>query len=190
MEIFKKIEGFGDDYLISDSGKLYKIKNGIIIKQLGIPRTKGSHNYTHVVLYKNGKRHEFALHRLTAMVFIPNPEKLPCVNHKDGNKHNNNVENLEWVSFSRNMTHAVEKGLFKKNKIVKSMERFSFQKGYGQIKKKDEKIVREKIMKALGLNTSPSWYQRLYGNVEPKVSEAEAIEAIFKEFGVTNVWGV
>lgn len=52
------------------------------------------------------------LHRIVAEAFIPNPLKLPEVNHKDGNKKNNCVENLEWVTHRGNVIHAVETGLF------------------------------------------------------------------------------
>lgn len=70
------------------------------------------------------------------------------------------------------------------------MERYSFQKGYNQIKLQDKNIVKRKIMRALKITTPPSWYQRLNGNIEPRVSEAKAIEAIFAKYGIKDVWGV
>ena len=51
------------------------------------------------------------VHRLVANAFIPNPENKRCINHKDGNKKNNNINNLEWVSYSENMKHAYRTGL-------------------------------------------------------------------------------
>lgn len=69
------------------------------------------------------------------------------------------------------------------------MEEFSFKRGFSQVKQKDAKEVRELIMKALGLTTRASWYSRLNGSVEPKVSEARAIEEVFTKFGITKVWG-
>ena len=69
------------------------------------------------------------------------------------------------------------------------MERFSFKKGYSLVAHKDLPDVRKKIMKALNLNSRASWKLRLDGTVEPKVSEAEAIEDIFREYGITEVWG-
>lgn len=57
----------------------------------------------------------YMVHRLVAETFIPNPNNYPCVNHKDGNKHNNNVDNLEWCSYSYNTKHAIENGLMRSN---------------------------------------------------------------------------
>jgi hypothetical protein len=72
----------------------------------------------------------------------------------------------------------------------KTMEgRFSFQKGFGQVKQKDIPAVRQDIMNALGITTRPNWNRRLKGEVVPKVTEAEAIEAIFAKYGVKEVWG-
>ncbi len=69
------------------------------------------------------------------------------------------------------------------------MSDFSFQLGFSQVKQRDIKDVKQKIMLALGINTRSSWLMRLNGVVEPKVSEAKAIEEIFAEYGITEVWG-
>lgn len=78
--------------------------------------------YLGVVLCKNGKTKLIAVHRLVAMHFIPNPENKPQVNHKNGVKNDNAAENLEWVTQSENMKHAVKTGLlagkgYKKTKL-------------------------------------------------------------------------
>lgn len=74
-------------------------------------------------------------------------------------------------------------------KKERDMNEFSFKLGFSQVKRKDAKEVRERIMQALGLTTRASWYARLNGGVEPKVSEARAIEEVFMKFGITKVWG-
>lgn len=71
------------------------------------------HGYVQVSLYSKGIRKNFYVHRLVAILFIPNPLLLPEVNHKDGNKSNNSVANLEWVSKKDNEKHAAENSLVK-----------------------------------------------------------------------------
>lgn len=69
------------------------------------------------------------------------------------------------------------------------MNQFSFQKGYQQLQLKDHEDARRKIMKALSLKSLQGFRYRLIGTYEPKVSEKEAIEAIFAEYGITDIWG-
>lgn len=72
------------------------------------------------------------------------------------------------------------------------MERYSFQKGLNQVKVGRKQAVRQKIMDALELKSVAAYYQRLNGHIEPKVSEAKAIEKIFSEErpSIKEVWGV
>ena len=69
--------------------------------------------YLRVVLMKDSKYKHFSVHRIVAQLFIPNPENKPEVNHKDGNKQNNFVENLEWVTSKENIIHSYKTGLNK-----------------------------------------------------------------------------
>ena len=64
--------------------------------------------YLRIELHENGNRHNYADHRLVAMQFIPNPENKAEVNHKDFNRSNNNVENLEWVTRQENVDHKIK----------------------------------------------------------------------------------
>lgn len=66
----------------------------------------------------NGNEKKMYVHRLVALAYIPNPCKYPCVNHKDGNPSNNNVENLEWCTHSKNTQHAHDNGLCSSKKAV------------------------------------------------------------------------
>jgi hypothetical protein len=81
-------------------------------------RAKNS-RYIEVGLWKNNIGQRYKLHRLVATVFISNPESRPEVNHIDGNKKNNCVDNLEWVTRSENIKHAFRTGLNKANKSNK-----------------------------------------------------------------------
>lgn len=67
--------------------------------------------YIRIHVSNNGVVFKLLVHRLVAQAFIPNPDNLPCVNHLDGNKANNVVENLEWCTYSRNSQHAYDIGL-------------------------------------------------------------------------------
>lgn len=77
----------------------------------GITPTGKVNGYCNVVLHKEGKAKFIEVHRLVAVAFVPNPENLPVVNHKDGVKYHNEASNLEWVTPSENSKHAIETGL-------------------------------------------------------------------------------
>lgn len=87
--------------------------NGTIVGKMGrILKPSLTHTgYLHVNLYKDGKRITRNVHRLMAETFIPNPDNLPQVNHINGDKTDNRVENLEWCTAQHNISHAVETGL-------------------------------------------------------------------------------
>lgn len=105
VEIWKDIEGFDGVYKISNTGYVKSTRNTIGRKIVGEHILKGRldvYGYKRVHLrYKNISK-EYAVHRLVAQAFIPNPENLPTVNHKDEKKLNNNVSNLEWMTFEDN----------------------------------------------------------------------------------------
>lgn len=92
-----------------------KLKHGKIIKQ-------GKHRggYVLVWLSKNGSVRAHTVHRLVAETFLPNPDELPEINHIDGNKKNNAITNLEWVSRSENLNHAY-KCLGRKNGLERKI---------------------------------------------------------------------
>ena len=102
MEIWKDIVGYEGLYQISNYGNVrslnYHRENRIhILKQI-VDYT----GYLFVCLSKNKKRKQFKIHRLVADAFLDNPNNLPCINHKDENKENNNVSNLEWCNHKYN----------------------------------------------------------------------------------------
>lgn len=92
-------------YIIEDTGNILG-KRGNYLKPY--PNNEG---YMRVRLYQNGVSKQKFVHRLVAEKFIPNPKGLPEVNHIDGNKANNQVSNLEWVTSSDNKLHALATGL-------------------------------------------------------------------------------
>lgn len=103
------------DYEITKDGKVISLKHN---KKYEIKGYIDRYGYRRVLLHVDGRRIKFFVHRLVAMTYIPNPNNLPQVNHKDGNKLNNNVENLEWCSAKENIGHAIRTGLrHKKGKL-------------------------------------------------------------------------
>lgn len=110
----KDIKNF-EDYTIDENGNVYSKRKNKYLKN-----TINRNGYCKVTLQKNKYKKMFSIHRLVAEAFIPNVENKPQVNHIDGNKQNNNIKNLEWVTAKENMNKAVEIGLFDN---VKTLQR-------------------------------------------------------------------
>ena len=105
--MFKQIVGYEGHYQISDDGEVWSDKSNHALKASPNKQV----DYLQVSLWKENVGTSFYVHRLVAMHFIPNPLGLPEVNHIDGNRHNNRISNLEWVTSSGNSYHAVASGL-------------------------------------------------------------------------------
>lgn len=115
MEL-KDINGYEGDYKISDVGDVYSYKHNKV--QILKPDVNKK-NYHRVRLSKNGKIKAYMVHQLVAIHFLENPMNLLEVNHINWDKSNNNVLNLEWVSHSTNIEHALVNNLMKGPKNVK-----------------------------------------------------------------------
>lgn len=110
LEIWKDIEGFEGKYQISTWGRVRNVVTGDHIKPY-----KNEKGYLKVSLHKDGVGHKKRVNRLVALAFIDNPYGLPMVNHKDGNKENNSISNLEWTTDEYNRIHArkLREGIYK-----------------------------------------------------------------------------
>lgn len=114
MERWKFVKGFEGDYLISDQGRVKSCLTGRILKPYKTPD-----GYLKVELFdgdltKSGKGHQRYVHRLVAEAFLPNPKKLPIVNHKNAIKTDNRLQNIEFCSYQYNRIYGIVLSRIKK----------------------------------------------------------------------------
>ena len=140
MEEWKEVPDYEGLYEVSNTGNVRSLIKNKIIK--GFINRCG---YKLVGLSKNGISKWFQVHRLVAQVFIPNPDNLPMVNHKDEDKNNNRVENLEWCDAKYNINYGTRLDKVKKTQIENGYwlgwdrkEYLSIYKQYIGVKKRRE----------------------------------------------------
>lgn len=142
MELWKDINGYEGYYQISSQGNVRSVdrfdgvhdRKGTVIK----PNLK-QNGYLQVGLRKHNTRKWFGVHRLVAIHFIENPNNKPQVNHIDGNKQNNTIENLEWVTEKENQTHAAKRGL--RDNMPKGERHTNYGK-YGENSRSAKPVIR------------------------------------------------
>lgn len=124
MEVWKDIEGYEGFYQVSNYGRVKSLDRIVQMRRGGKTldmhikerirrQVKSRDGYYGVQLIKGCKEKTIKVHRLVAVAFLDNPDGLPEVNHIDGNKENNRVENLEWCTHGHNIRHAIRTGLIK-----------------------------------------------------------------------------
>lgn len=112
-EVWLPVVGYEGFYSVSNLGRVRsdsRIKSGSLgtfVSQEFIVSARLDKGYVRLVLQKNGSIKSYNVHRLVAIAFISNPDNLPQVNHKDLNKSNNNLSNLEWVTRGENIRHGI-----------------------------------------------------------------------------------
>ena len=140
MEEWKKIPGYEGLYEVSNMGNVRNVRRNKLLRL-----SKTNNRYIRVSLCKNGIKTGLTVHRLVAEAFIPNPDNLPEVNHKDEDKTNNRVENLEWCDHKYNMNYGTRNIRAKetaiKNGYYTGLSKEEYRKKY---RDKNKEKIREK----------------------------------------------
>ena len=113
-ELWKDIKGYEGLYMISSYGRVYSFYSKDFLTL-----TENKYGYLQVSLYKNSKKKSFKVHRLVSEAFIPNPDCLSCINHRDEDKTNNKIDNLEWCTYKYNNNYGTKNTRANKTKKIK-----------------------------------------------------------------------
>ena len=166
MENWKDVVGYEGLYEVSDLGNVRRTKSGRPLKPL-----KRQHGYLGVQLHGKGGNERnfktFSIHRLVAEAFIPNNENKPEVNHKDEDKANNRVENLEWVSHKENMNSGTLPERFKGRKSHRTKPILQFDNNGNLVGEYESASDASRQLKLSYKNIQNSLYkgQRAYGYI-------------------------
>jgi len=132
IEIFKDIPSYKGLYQVSNLGRVKALSRTktyprfeAISKERILRPSSNSKGYQQVLLYKDGISRGFKVHRLVLEAFVPNPDNLPLVNHKDENVKNNSVDNLEWCTHQYNIIYS-NKNFYTAYNLTSPAEKFSF----------------------------------------------------------------
>lgn len=160
-ELWKTIEEFDGRYEISNLGNFRNKKTGRLLKQF-----INSNGYKTIPLTFNKQRYNVQVHRYVALYFVPNKDCKPLVNHIDGNKQNNNANNLEWVTYSENITHAYKNNLriFYIDKTVKRGEEHY-----------RSKLSKEDVVKIKKLNAKGMGYRKISKNLNLPIGAVRGV---------------
>lgn len=140
MEEWRAVPGYEGLYEVSNMGNVRNVRRNTLLKL-----SKTNDGYIQVWLYKNGIRNRFQVHRLVCQAFLPNPDNLPQVNHRDEVKINNRVENLEWCDGKYNVNYGTRQERYRNTMLEKGhwsgLSKEEYHKKYYEENK--EKIIEQ-----------------------------------------------
>lgn len=123
MPVFSPVQDYVGLYIVSDEGRIWSRErtrsDGRFYKERELRPGKSTNGYLYVTLWKNGLHKRIAIHRIVARAFLLAANDKACVNHIDGNRHNNAASNLEWCTHSENSLDGFKRGRVIWNKGVK-----------------------------------------------------------------------
>ena len=126
MEEWRDVVDYEGLYMVSNCGRVKSLNYNHTGKEEVLKENTNKKGYKIIYLYKNGKRQKYKIHRFVAKAFIPNANNFPEVNHKDEDKTNNKVDNLEWCTAEYNINYGTRnEKLSKKIKCITTNEIFN-----------------------------------------------------------------
>jgi len=135
---FTQIQGYSDYYICKETSEILSTKERMntvsgtrkVLKQTQNSKNSSSNYYVVVLVDDQGNKLKKSVHRLLMETFVPNPENKPHVNHIDGNKLNNSMDNLEWNTVQENTQHAVDTGLMTFEFCEKEVHQYTLSGNY------------------------------------------------------------
>ena len=147
-EIWKDVVGYEGLYMVSNLGRIKSLERTVNTKRGAkrykskiLTQTTAITGYLQVRFHNSDGGKTFLVHRIVAKSFLPNPSHLSIVNHKNGIKSDNALSNLEWVTYSQNLNHALQNGLNAKTKILSDSVREEIRNVYSSSKISQAKLA-------------------------------------------------